>query len=290
MSKLKNGIDKLEEFVKNGCSIDELFLMFKELGSLPYCLVEIHKDRNIYRARYNGETEFFHHPNELSYRKDVENIKNYGRANIPNQSVFYGSIVSGEIDYGVATPVMETSANLRKDIDGVERFTFSKWRVKNDFEAICLLTEESTSVGQFKEMYEGYKEFIRNSHEPVLFNKFYTLLEKELSKRVKANSSSEYMISAAFAAYVFKGSRHPIIYPSIQSQSKGFNIVLHPSYVDDNLQLVAAGVGELHKKGKKSVFNNLYMSEEITSTAIKYAEEKEHRLTDEEIEKQLADQ
>jgi len=289
MKDLKETIDKLEIYLKNGCSIDELFATFEKLGPTPYCLIKVHEGRNIFRARFNRGVEFFDEPKQLSYRTDLEKIKDFGRANIPNQSVFYGSLVSGEIDYGVATPIFETSANLRKDIDGVERFTFSKWRVNKEFEAICLLTEQSTAVGQFKEMYDGYKAFIKKTPEPELFDRFYTLLEKEFSKKVEDNSSSKYMISAAFTAFVFDRSRHPIVYPSIQSQSKGLNIVLHPSYVDEILTLEAAGVGELHKQGKKSVFNNLYKSEKITSSEIKYVEETEHRLTDEEIEKQLAD-
>jgi hypothetical protein len=285
---LRKAVENIEALSKRESTMDELFAAFQSFRGLPYCLIKLNKGRAIYRARFSDEKTLYTDASAFSYRKDLPNIKGYGRANLPGQSVFYGSLASGEIEEGYITSVFETSGNLRNDVDGVEHFSFSKWELKEEIEAICILTEKSSVVGQFKEMYEGYMAYMKKQESHDLFKRFFSMLENEYSKRVKSGSSDEYMLSAVFTSYVFKGSAHPIVYPSVQAGSKGLNIVLDTSKVDQHLRLKTVIAGELHKQGENSVISQTDMAEVTNEGVIDYKElGAPYRLSKEQIETQL---
>ena len=262
---------------------DELIASIRNIGPTPYCVIKIAKDRRIYRARYHRDPDIlFSTEAELSYRTDVENINSFGRANLPGESVFYGALASGNIKQGYVSSIFETSGNLRNDTDGIERFTFSVWEATQDFEVICIITKEAAEkVGSFKKIFDGYNEFSKAHSEITEFNQ---IIGSEFSKKVPMGAHHEYKISAAYAHVILQGGIPGIVYPTVQGNHEGLNIVMATHAVDQFLQLKLLGVADLYKKGEHSAFDQLKIAEAQPGKVFQYTNiGSPYHLTQEQI-------
>ncbi|MEQ9062790.1 MAG: hypothetical protein RIE58_01345 [Vicingaceae bacterium] len=236
----------------------ELIENFRLLGGIPICTMKIQAGRSIYRARFHRNRETLYTlKHQISYRTDTENITEFGRANLPGESQFYGSISSGAVDQGYVISVFETSGNLRNDIDGVERFTFSQWIVEDDLEVIVLGSEQSREKEAFAELHEYYDRFLEDQENSVELSNFYGIIGNEFSKKVPTGSNNNYKISAVFSHVVLNVGAIGIAYPSVQADHKGFNVVLQNDIVDNHLRLDKVCIADLHKRGNRSAFSQL---------------------------------
>src|SRR5258706_13380638 len=60
--------------------------------TIPYPIVPLKQGMRFARCRLHLENElFFNKIDDISYRKDIMNIKEFGRANEPAQGIFYAS-------------------------------------------------------------------------------------------------------------------------------------------------------------------------------------------------------
>jgi hypothetical protein len=74
--------------------------LISELNNLPIITMKFHKGRAVYRCRKHDSTnekERFYFESDISYRRDIQNIKSIGRCNYFNSSKFYGSITTEEV-------------------------------------------------------------------------------------------------------------------------------------------------------------------------------------------------
>lgn len=84
-------------------------ILVTELKSIPYITAKLKAGHHIERARINKPKEIFTSEAEITYRTDFENIIEYGRANSPGQSLFYGAIKSDHIENPRLVNLFETS-------------------------------------------------------------------------------------------------------------------------------------------------------------------------------------
>ncbi|OYQ32977.1 hypothetical protein CHU92_10500 [Flavobacterium cyanobacteriorum] len=119
----------------------------------PIPCVIFPKGTKLVRTRVHRDNEdFFSSVGELSYRKDIQNIKFFGRANEPGQSTFYCAN-----DDSISIP--ETSEIIRQNIDKeYEYLTTGLWIAKENLLCVSLLTNDDIK-DQHKELEEISKSF-----------------------------------------------------------------------------------------------------------------------------------
>lgn len=218
----------------------------KEIDYFRYTGFEIKKGTKIFRARkQNNLKKLFSFESELSYRLDVKNIVNFGRCNLEQSSKFYGSPHAVDFD-GDVTVIAETSALSRENIDGCETYSVGMWEAKENVNLFAIkppFDEKKESV--------FYKELIREFEIafPRMSNsqqEFYELIGQEFGKKVKKNEGREYAISAAVSE-VLTERTNGVVYSSVQTGSRGINIVMNPEKFDNFFKFIGLGVGVLFK-------------------------------------------
>lgn len=203
------------------------------------------------RNRVHRENEIiFENVDQLSYRKDIENIDKFGRANEPGQSVFYCS--NNEILSFVETSYI---AREQKDKD-YEYNTTSIWVSTEDILAVSLLTNDDIK-GQHTEIDESSRSFEnlisgQNDESANAVKSLLQFLSKEFSRASEGNSN-HYKITAAFANYIFDSVNNAdgILYPSTLYRTEGFNFAFKPDVVENKLQFYAAQRIKMQNMGNK---------------------------------------
>lgn len=230
----------IEEIVKDSFNI----------LALPTAI--LHKGSTIDRVRINGKYhkdidrnsfQLFTNSKELSYISDATILtkrKDFGRANRPEQSIFYGSLESTLITLPRATAYFESPNSIneiaeRKDV--IEIFTVSKWRVKrNIILAEIVFSRDSIRANpdirlSFNRQFNRLPVFQRQAYLKQLI--YYS---EQFSKKVEYNW--QYKVSCAYSNILYKTNLiGGIAYPSVDSSLQGHNVALLPSTVDKFLTL-----------------------------------------------------
>lgn len=199
--------------------------------------VRIHKNMN----------DFYHKEEEISYIHDKDIIEKYvgfGRANMEKQAVFYGAVVSPEIEQPRIVSYFETSPilkELEKHDNVVELFTVSRWRVLEDIEvAEMIFSDEALKVSAYAQM--SLKNQLGNyKHLPLAkeYEEQGRFFSNEFARSdIRMGEDFKYKITSAYANYIWhKTHLKGITYPSVQSNYIGQNVALLPEVVDKALKL-----------------------------------------------------
>lgn len=216
---------------------------------------------NFLRCRIHNENEsFFYKVKDLSYRTDLENITNFGRANEPGQSIFYCSN-NDWISY------VEISKIAREMEDKpFEYISGGLWVAKEDIYAVTLMSNDNIS-GKNKELEEISKNLQKhiadqNDEASKAYLKLIQFLSKEFSTEAKKNSK-HYKITAAFTNYIFENLKNAdcIVYPSTLDVERGLNFAFKPESVDKKLHFYSA----MRRKMQKTSDTNFKETEFIES-------------------------
>lgn len=192
------------------------------------------------RCRPNiSETELFEKVDDLSYRKDILNINNFGRVNEPGQPIFYCNDRENE-NTGITESLSLFRGNEKSEI---EVFTTGAWKVSEALNLAVIVSTQSNHgknafLDEMKRIYEGAGEGEYFS-DLLNFNEF---LCNEFSKDL-IKDKSNYLITCAYSNYIkstYSDNVDGIVYGSVKSEGEGINIALWPETVDKKLELVAA--------------------------------------------------
>lgn len=209
------------------------------------------KGTKLIRSRVHKENEvFFETIDELSYRHDIQNINNFGRANEPGQAVFYCSD-----NYAVSFG--ETSYIVREQMEkDFEYITSGIWILAEDIKVVSLLTNENIR-GKHAEIDESSKSFeniiaSQNDESAFVVKDLFQFLSKEFSNVAEGNSN-QYKITSAFANYIFDSVDmiDGILYPSTLYPTEGFNFAFSPYIVDEKMKFYAAQRIKSQRVGNK---------------------------------------
>ncbi len=261
--------------------------LISEANGLPIISMKFLKGRAVYRCRKhdsNSEKKRFYFESDISYRRDIQNIKSIGRCNYFNSSKFYGSITTEELkNVGYTASIFETSKLPRDNEDGYEIYSIGMWTANEDIDLleINLLEDEINESEKNRERqtaFEIHKENLNDDQRA-----FYELIGKEMSKKVKSNDNDKYLISALTSEILLQ-TEIGIVYPSVQTESKGMNVVFNPINFDKYFTLKRVLIGDFFKFKQESLFRNLFICEDASIYPFKYVEEKSYLTVQQVIE------
>lgn len=264
------------------------------LKKIPATVLKINKGRSIYRARkYNLPVEsLFLFESDLSYRTKLDEISNFGRCNVPNDSIFYGSMIHysghknvGKIkpqmtELGYLTSILETTELLDSPeskfvSEGVEIYGVGMWEATEDFDVFIMppngeRKEESELANELLETHNNNMTQAKANDE---IREFYEIMGNEFSKYMHNKPNVQYGISALFSYHTVR-SGGGIAYPSVKTEQKGFNIALTPDTIDTKFKFKRAGIGELWKFGKDFRFRFTATAERDEGIPLVYNKDK----------------
>ena len=260
-------IDKIIENLKkldlSRYPVTEINEYFNQVGNIGAIIVTFHKGKSVMRARPNEENQRFSKTADLSFKPQELN-KTYQRASTPNQTMFYATSVpdkieEGELDNMRIIGVTETIPMLR-DItkSGYQKISFGRWVVEEDINLMAIVHNESyyNESNYTRELVNAFEGFLNNYPKEMIEKslKFQDYLAGEFAKE-KIEADYDYMISAIFAENVIKKGLDGILYPSVRTAGKGFNIAITPK-ASEKLGLYGAGECSVYKLKDNTVIGN----------------------------------
>lgn len=260
-------IDKvIEEFKKLDLSkypYDEIKSLFNEVGHIGTIIVTFHRGKSVMRARPNEENQRFDKKADLSFKPQEFN-KTYQRASTPNQTMFYATSVpdkleKGELDNMRIIGITETIPMLRDKVkSGFQKISFGRWVVKEDIKLMAIVHHESyyNESNYTRELVNAFKGFIDRYPKEIVDKslKFQDYLASEFAKE-KIQADYDYMISAIFTENIIRNGLDGILYPSVRTAGKGFNVAITPK-ATEKLGLYVAGECSIYKSKDQVVVGN----------------------------------
>ncbi|MBL7851624.1 MAG: hypothetical protein JNN04_12035 [Cyclobacteriaceae bacterium] len=203
------------------------------------------------RVRINSHAVPFTQKDQISYISDpkiLAGIRAFGRANVPGQGVFYGSLITKHIPQPRVAAYFETSDLVKSlnDHDTVEEtFTLSRWRVLQDLEVVeMIFSEAALKVNEYVQMSlnNQLKNITAHPQRDHCIAQG-TLFSNEFARTdIGKGQDYKYKISAAYANYLWnRTGLMGITYPSVPTEYKGQNVALLPAAVDGYLRLETVG-------------------------------------------------
>ncbi|TVZ22692.1 RES domain-containing protein [Dokdonia sp. Hel_I_63] len=270
MSASKEIIEKLSKLkVSNSISSYPHIKNILKNQRIPIAFTELKPFKLIrYRSHNDGNRDkLFGSSKELSYRTDILNINEFGRANESGQGLFYCNDNENQ-----NTGITEIVSIFRGNINSEEEvLTIGAWDVNQNLTLAMILPSEQI-IGNNKDFDMMKADFNRFEESPEfedlkILNEF---LANEFTLDIEKHNSN-YKISCAFAMYIKEQIPEVdgIMYASVKSEYKGVNIVLWPEVVDKKLEFVAARK-TVFKKTKHKTF-----VEELINESVSYNREKD---------------
>lgn len=270
-AELERIVHELKSANLGKVSYEKVFYkILNELMFIPFVTAKLRAGHHIERARINEPGQIFCSESELSYRTDAHNIKKFGRANAPEQAIFYGAIKTEHIEYPRIVNLFETSEIFRNnDQQSVDTFTMTvgKWRIKQDFEIVEMVFNQSNieNIPQIARAYEHHIERLR-AEIPDRIDDIEFLLRffsDEFAKK-EIKSDSDYKISVAYTQMADAFKNLPgVTYPSVRTDYYGYNVALTIPAVEAFLDLEAVAMFKVYKKRGHTFIDNLAYTTEL---------------------------
>jgi hypothetical protein len=261
VEELKTIITSIENADLSQVSYNKLFSALTTLQFIPFGTAILKKGYSIERARINKPGETFTTESQISYRTDYQNIKTYGRANVPNFSLFYGAFESDVIKHPRFVNLLETSEIFRNlEENEVENadfiMTVGKWKIKEDLEIVEMVFDENSikNSADIKRSFDNQISKLTKKHpkHKEQFELILRFFSNQFAKK-QIHTHFDYMISAAYTdlAINWKGLIG-LTYPSVKTDYQGHNVVLTPFAVEKYLELDKVAMYRVQKNGKES--------------------------------------
>jgi hypothetical protein len=245
-------------------NLTKLEILLNQLIKIsPIPTIPIEKGLIIERIRNNYKGEIFYSESELSFRTDPWNVKEFGRANLPNSSRFYGSIKSNYIDEIRIVNVMETNKAFRenKRIKKTQVFTSGQWITNTDLKAAIFPFYKSAIIYneevkfhalKFESIIDKFSKEQKSTYKSILNFISYHYGLKTI------NNHLDYACSALISELLFINEDFDaILYPSVRANYTTYNLVLEPHVVMDKLSFINAAMFELFLDGRKAFIDNI---------------------------------
>jgi len=188
---------------------------------------------------------------ELNYKLPHPKDK-YKRASIPNSTtnstMFYGSIVPKnllptELSASQITCAFEGSEFIRNiNESGIQKLTYSKWIVTKKITLVAIVhykdfIASSSYTNRLNQSFlRTINQYPKYINDTLLVSEFFA---KQFAKSITDNDY-EYLHSACFTETILKKDFGGVLYPSVRTEGKGFNVAIHPFYADNNIELEAS--------------------------------------------------
>lgn len=262
LEKVKVIIAELKSFNLEEVDENALFSKIQELVFIPFPTAMLQNTFYVDRIRINDGDKLFTSEEQISYRKDEQNIEKYGRANLQKQSLFYGAFESENIHLPRFVNLIETSEIFRdieknEHLDKVFYATLGRWKLKKNTEVLeIIFSEEYLKSEENKRAFDyHYEKLIKSlpdfEQRLKLILEFFT---SEFAKKI-IKSHHQYKLSAIYFNLSLNSSPNigGVKYPSVKSDYLGYNLALLPDFLDENFELANVALLKIDKKGKSTV-------------------------------------
>lgn len=256
---LKRHVETLKKTDFGKLSFNEVYRYIeKTISFIPFTVARIYANHHIERARINFNGEIFNSEESISYIKDCSIIQRYGRANKPNQSMFYGAVKSDMVPLPRIVNCAEIQDVLRtkneKNITTDFIVTVGKWRIIKDIDVIEMVFKNDLihSVPDIERAYEQQMSYFEKSipHGIKQMEYLLSFFSDEFAKS-DIKTDRDYWVSAAYTNMALKiNGINGVMYPSIRTDYLGTNVALTPEVVDNNLRLENVEMFHVYVKGK----------------------------------------
>lgn len=263
--------------------IDELL---KQVGTIGYMIVTLHRGKSIMRGRPIFDEPRFSRRQDFSFKPQSRNCT-FQRASTPNRTMFYGSILpevikEGDLDNCRLTCVAESMPWLwDKKASGVKKIAFGRWRVHEPLNLIAIIhkSEYHLASSYTRDLFHIFRDLEVNAPKEVKDRTelFLNFLAEEFSKPVAPNDHLKYQISSYFTENMtFTSDIDGVMYPSTKLEGKGFNIAIKPESVD-KMGLYVAGESIIYKLRENMMVGNSAVVElDGKSEVFEMIEEEKH--------------
>jgi len=233
------------------------------LGKIGVIVVTLHPRKRIFRARPNCNGEHFSKVSDISYKPAHLN-NTFQRASTPNMTMFYGSIIPenikiGELNNSRLIGSFEVVNLLRNpESSGEQVLTYGKWIVTKKINLFAVLFHQNflDKSSYTRELYNGYHVFL-NKFPKFKTDSFIisTFFANEFAKSFTPNDYN-YLLSACFTEMAVEKNLAGVLYPSVRVEGAGFNVAIHPHYVDNCMELEAVGECTVYKRRRDTKVDN----------------------------------
>lgn len=233
-------------------------ILYNQLIPIPYS-----EDKPFKLIRYRrhndcNRNKLFDSSEDLTYRKDILDIRNFGRANEPGQGFFYCND-----NFNQNTGIAEIVSMFRGNENSEEEvLTIGAWNVKESLKLAIIVPQSNTENQKELEKIESFYNQLVQGEELEDLKNFINFIAKEYSLDIEKDKSN-YKITSAFSNYIRDNFPEidGIIYSSMKSEHTGTNIVLWPETADKKLEFVAARKSVFKRKKDKT-----YIEEQIVES------------------------
>jgi len=259
MSEIENTINSLKALDLCKVTDAEVLKAVSQTEKLVLFGSNIKAGQFVLRGRPDRGFKPYYYEREITYIKQSESniIPRYNRASIEGQSMFYGSIPTGDENFSQIQTCFEITSISGSDTEDGKEYeeyvTMGKWRVKKEFPVTSIVHHSMfLQVNSFmKSMNDEYLKVIEQyPAQKEEYIKAVEYLSSEFAKPVPDDKRYLYKITGAFANILFAHGLAGVIYPSVKTEGKGFNIAILPTTVDSCLVLEKVAVWRLKKKHK----------------------------------------
>ncbi|AKH93223.1 hypothetical protein [Elizabethkingia anophelis] len=295
----EQAFEKLKEYSTQleYISYEDIYNLLRySIKRIPIPQAKFNNNSKIYRARLNKGDELYRSINDLGYIKDKNVIDNYlneyGRANKPHQVMFYGGVRTSTINEPRVTAIAETSKLFQNknghNLDG-EKYTISRWRNNQEFfvAEIVFAKDAIKNNPDIKKAFNNQIKLADSLKEKDIeyYKEFLVFISEEFARRIEKND--DYKISVAYTNLILE---HPeiegIVFPSVQTNFLGANLVVPPTTVDKYFVPEVCSTQILYKTSDKTLFaNGEHYCDTMEEDELKWKEtEPQYLSSKEEIE------
>lgn len=271
----------------------QLYDLFKKLVTLPVVSYSLPADFPLTRARLNNNGERYSQVDQV-WHKPTECNTGFGRASNPNINVMYGAI-NPYPDNSINKPDERITALCEisdiyftnpEDIK-TEVVTFARWVPGKELKMICPFdfSELSLESPIMNEMNEAYLKVIEEN-EPFneQITRFHAFISNQFSKYPILNEY-EYKTTALFTEMITSMGFDGVIYPSVKTDLKGFNVAINSEFVEENFSLFAVAECTHYRKRNYSFVNYDLLTDKIKDDGtFQLSADHPYSLTDQQIQ------
>ena len=234
-----------------------------DLFSIPFGTITISAGVPLFRCRIHEELNRpFTKVTELTHRQDLFNIKSFGRANEPLQSIFYCS-TDRETALFEISQIQKANGTLKE-----EAITYGKWILKKDITVahLPLIVDRIGKNPIADHLHFTFEELVKKytTEDTKDWRSVIDLFSNEYS-REGDGAETDYLISCAFSNYIYatpginSETREKIImdgimYPSVKYSEVGMNLAILPQLIYDGTVILDSVIYQKMERVKEQTY------------------------------------
>ena len=196
-----------------------------------------HPDLYYVRARIlKNKEDYFETIDDHSYNKKLPQYIKRGRANFPEQPIFYAGRTR-------ITSLAEVNIIENKKEEEEIAYGVSRWIINKPITLIAILNPDTINQINCGELNE-FLEFVRETYDNLKGTSndgiitFYKFLADKFTERIVEGEEHKYIITSTFANQIFNKlpDSAGILYQSVKWPDS-YNIAINPKFIDEEYLL-----------------------------------------------------